>query len=88
MQHAGGPGQQNTLAKTKRQLNLEGILDDEKHAELSQIFRNISIEGMYIQDASFKLRSQSCVITKLIKTILNIFLPNHASKVFEWNIPR
>ena len=49
MQHAGSSEQLDISAKTKRQLNLEGILDDEKHAELSQIFRNISIEGVYIQ---------------------------------------
>ena len=64
MQHAGGSEQLDISAKTKRQLNLEGILDDEKHAELSQLFRNISIEGVYIQDASFKLRSQNRLMEK------------------------
>ena len=64
MQHAGGSEQLDISAETKRQLNLEGILDDEKHAELSQIFRNISIEGVYIQDESFKLRSQNRLIEK------------------------
>ena len=39
-------GSRTLWQKIKRQLNLEGILDDEKHAELSQIFRNISIEGV------------------------------------------
>ena len=64
MQHAGGSEQLDISAKTKRQLNLEGILDDEKHAELSQIFRNVSIEGVYIQEALFKLRSQNRLMEK------------------------
>ena len=36
MQHAGGSEQLDISAKTKRQLNLEGLLDDEKHAELDR----------------------------------------------------
>ena len=64
MQHAGSSEQLEMSAKIKRQLNLEGILEDDKHAELSQIFRNIAIEGVYIQDASFKLCSQNRVMEK------------------------
>ena len=65
MQHAGSSEQLEISAKTtKRQLNLEGIIDDDKHAELSQIFQNISIEGVYTQGASFKLRSQNRVMEK------------------------
>ena len=48
MQNAGSSNQLETVEKTKRQLNLEGIIDDERHAELSHIFRNISIEGWCI----------------------------------------
>ena len=64
MQHAGSSEQLEISAKTtKRQLNLEGIIDDD-NAESSQIFRNISIEGVYTQDASFKLSSQNRVMEK------------------------
>ena len=48
MQNTGSSNQLETVVKNKRQLNLEGILDDERHAELSHIFRNISIEGLCI----------------------------------------